>query len=564
MFTAQSLQIGDLTTKQMALVSENLLNINVSYTMDMANQLSFQIVDPGLEMASNQYFIVGRDVVYETTSIRPIELITVEQETFPAISRVRHIYEISRVSVAQDGAGASPVYSIEAMPKAVQQMKRDKKPGNIGGSGYEFVKRAAKKYGLKFVGEKSTRVKAGSKNSGTGQQDSVWDRVTSIAQESQYVVFVSDGTLYFGSQKWFMFRWGTSKQPGKQKLDKNKKPILDKKGIPVRHPSRFFVPLEYPGTSDSRKRFEVLSMPQISKGENDPMEAEGSAIVARDNGVALRPGMTVRVNNIPFMEKYYLITSVTFQEQTTEPVSIQFRTPERLEVNGKPAKITPLPIGKRFSSDYYRTKPNILSTATLGLPVFNDTSPKRVPIGTTPAPIGEEVKARIPNSRRQTFHPIEAGEIKQIVPKPPFPAISQITSSNFVEAGNIDMWNRPLFGEEVSGVTDSKCRTLSMFIHESTVDIDGTSTPVYVILEKLFCVDGSIVELSNEDAIDFYDEENKHHGIIFQTAGIAKAEAYMYVLIQAQLLTVKKRFPNNGLNIWLTGAGLPESSRCFA
>lgn len=532
--------------------------------MDMASQLSFQVVDPGLEMASNQYFIVGRDVVYETTAIRPIELVTVEQETFPAISRIRHIYEISRVSVAQEGAGASPVYSIEAMPKAVQQMKRDKKPGNIGGSGYEFIKRAAKKYGLKFVGEKSTRIKGGSKNSGTSQQDSVWDRITSIAQESQYVVFVADGTLYFGTQKWFMFRWGTSKKPGKPKLDKNKKAILDKKGLPVMHPSKFFIPLEYPGTQESRKRFEVLSMPQLSKGENDPMEAEGSAIVARDNGVALRPGMTVRINNVPFMEKYYLITSVTFQEQVTEPVSIQFRTPERLEVNGKPAKITPLPIGKRFSSDYYRTKPNILSTATLGLPVFNDTSPQRIPIGTTPAPIGEEVKARMPNSRRQTFHPIQAKDIKLIVPQSPKPAVYTISASDFVEAGNIDMWNRPLLDSTFTRFTDQKCRTLSMEIHSSTVSISGVSTPVYVILEKLFCVDGSVIELSTEDAINFYEEENKHHGIILQSSGIAKAQAYMYVLICSQAITIIKRFPKNGLDIWLTGADLPERSRCFA
>lgn len=563
MFTAQSLQIGDLTSKQMALISENLLNISVSYTMDLASQLSFNVVDPGLEMASNQYFIVGRDVVYETTAIRPIELVTVDPEIFPAISRIRHIFEISRVSVEQGEAGASPVYSIEALPKAIQQMKRDKKPGNIGGSGFEFVKRAATKYGLKFVGEKSTRVKAGSKNSGTNQQDSVWDRIQSIASESQYVVFVSDGTLYFGTQKWFMFRWGTTRQLGKPKLDKNKKPIKNKDGTTQRHPSRFFIPLEYPGTADSRKRFEVLSMPKLSKGENDPMEGEGSAIVARDNGVALRPGMTVRVNNVPFMEKYYLITSVTFQEQVTEPVTIEFRTPERLEVNGKPAKIKPLPVGKRFSSEYFRTRPNLLGTATVGLPSFNDTSPRRIPIGTTPNPVGEEVKARLPNSRRQAFHPIEKEDIKLIVPKSPLPAVNTISSSDFVEAGNIDMWNRPLLDNSFTEITDQKCRTLSMEIHDTTVDIGGTATPVYVILEKLFCTEGSVVELSTEDAIDFYEEENKHHGIIFQTSGLAKAEAYMYVLIQAQLMTVKKRFPNNGLEIWLTGSGLPERSRCF-
>jgi hypothetical protein len=190
MFSSESLQIGDLTKKQMSVVAQNILSINVNYSMDMANQLTITIVDPGLEMASNNYFIVGRDIVYETTAIRAVELMTIEPDTYPVFSRIRHVYEISRVSVSQEGAGASPVYSLEAMPKAIQQMKRNKKTGNIGGSGYEFVRRAATKYGLKFVGEKSTRIKAGSKNSGTGQQDSVWDRIKNIAGESLSLIHI--------------------------------------------------------------------------------------------------------------------------------------------------------------------------------------------------------------------------------------------------------------------------------------------------------------------------------------------------------------------------------------
>ena len=164
MFSSESLKIGDLTSKQMAIVAQNILSITVSYSMDMSPQLVIIIIDPGLEMASNNYFIVGRDVIYETTALRSIETTTAGGDTYPLFSRIRHTYEISRVSVAQEGAGASPVYTLEAMPKAIQQMKRDKKPGNISGSGYEYVRRAATKYGLKFVGEKSTRIKAGTKN----------------------------------------------------------------------------------------------------------------------------------------------------------------------------------------------------------------------------------------------------------------------------------------------------------------------------------------------------------------------------------------------------------------
>jgi len=555
MFTAESLQIGDLTNKQMSLVAENLLNISVNYSIDMANQLTFSVVDPGFQMANNNYFVVGRDVIYQTTGIRPIALPVVGQEVYPAIIRIRHAYEISSVTVSQGAAGASPVYSIEAMPKAIQQMKRDKKPGNIGSSGYEFVRRAATKYGLKFVGEKSTKIKGGSKNSGTGQQDSVWDKINDIAGSSQYLVFVADGTLYFGTQKWFLFKWGTSKQQGKPKLDKKKKPILDKNNLPSYHPSRYFIPFEYPGTEESRKRFELLSMPEITKRENDPMESEGSATVDRDNGVALRPGMTIRINNIPNVQKYYIITSVSFDEQTTDPVSIQFRTPERLEVNGKQPKITPLPIGKKFNSEYFDTQPNIMTSGTVGRPIFNELSPERIPIGTTPSPIGEQNKSNIPNSKRQTKHPINKAEIIDVNAD-----ITNIDASDFLEAGNIDMWNRPFFDSDVKETTFESCRTLSMEVYQTT--FGGQS--VYVIIEKLFCNSGSVVELSSQDAIDFYEAQNQHHGIMPIAVGLQKVQDYMKFLIDMQFLVVLKRFPNNGLKIWLGTVSLAEKNRCFS
>jgi hypothetical protein len=261
MFTSSSLQIGDLSEKVMATIAENLLTVNINYSMDMSNQLSFVVIDPGFEMAANNYFQVGRDVVYETTCIRPIKTAIAPDTTgVPIIARTRHTYEISSVSVQQNGT-ASPQWTIEALPKAVQQMKRDKKPGNIGGSGYEFVRKAANKYGLNFVGEKSARIKSASKNSGDNQADSVWTTITSIAGNSQYVVFVADGTLYFASEKWLMYKWGSEKIVGRAKLDKKGKPIKDKKGTPQKYPDKFFVPLEYPPTTEanaSSSKFEKV------------------------------------------------------------------------------------------------------------------------------------------------------------------------------------------------------------------------------------------------------------------------------------------------------------------
>lgn len=537
MFTSASLQIGDLPARTMATIAENLLSININYTMDMSSQLSFTVIDPGFEMAANNYFIVGRDVIYETTAISPISIATTDTDTpVPIISRIRHRYEISSVSVQQNGT-ASPQWTIEALPKAVQQMKRDKKPGNIGGSGYEFVRKAAIKYGLKFVGEKSARIKSASKNSGDNQSDSVWTVITNIANNSQYVVFVADGTLYFASEKWLMYKWGSEKIIGAPKLNKDGKPIKNKDGTFQKNPDKFFVPLDYPAKSaaDARK-FEVLQLPNMRKSENDPMAGGGSLLVSRNNGVALRPGMTIRINSVPTMNIYYLITSVSFGEQITDPVAVEFRTPERLEVNGKPAKIPQLPIGKTYRSEYFQPSPR-LGTTAVGSPIFNDTTPRFVAAGTTLNPVGPQTAAVLPNARRPSAYPAIFSEMeKLVIGKKPLPDVSHI-----IELGNIDLFNRPVV---VTQSDDLKfCATSRPHIYQTTI----SGNTVYVITERIWCEGGVPTTLSTVDAETRYNTSGAHHGI-FTT--LISAERYIPVLIGIQKNIMPKRFPTSYGEIW--------------
>jgi hypothetical protein len=538
MFTSSSLQIGDLSEKVMATIAENLLTVNINYSMDMSNQLSFVVIDPGFEMAANNYFQVGRDVVYETTCIKPILTGVMPDTTgVPIIARTRHTYEISSVSVQQNGT-ASPQWTVEALPKAVQQMKRDKKPGNIGGSGYEFVRKAANKYGLNFVGEKSARIKSASKNSGDNQVDSVWTTITSIAGNSQYVVFVADGTLYFASEKWLMYKWGSEKIVGRAKLDKKGKPIKDKKGTPQKYPDKFFIPLEYPPTTEANARkFEVLALPNLRKSENDPMAGTGTLLVSRGNGVALRPGMTMRINNVPTMNIYYLITSVSFGEQITDPVSVEFRTPERLEVNGKPAKIPALPIGKISQSEYFQFSPR-LGPTSVGSPTFNEKPPSFVSAGTTMNPTGPRTALALPNARRPQIYPTRAIDFLHLT--------SPSTAPNpldLLEAGNIDLWNRPVIITKSDDA--SFCATIRPHIYAKY--FSEYSATLYVITERIWCDTGEPTTLSTVQAETKYNTESVHHGI-FDT--LISAQRYVPILVCMQKELIERRFPVSYKEIW--------------
>lgn len=297
----------------------NILSVKVSFTLDSASAITFDVVDPGFEMAQRNYFQVGQTVIYKSQNIRNITKTSIglapEYWGYP--------FEIADVTYEQSN-GASPIVRVQAYTKAIQQMKRDRKPGVIKGTSSSFVENAARKYGLDFIGQQTSKTANITTASGDKQADSVWDVIKRIAQENKFVVFEADGILFFGSQKWLLHKWGLESYSAQKWLPKKTKYIQE---------TRYHSYLTYPQTIDNSTgrpydTFKLLQLPTMHKSENDPHETDGSCIVERTNGVRLRPGMTAFVGNIPFLNGNYLITSVEYEELSPDPVSVQFRTPE--------------------------------------------------------------------------------------------------------------------------------------------------------------------------------------------------------------------------------------------
>jgi hypothetical protein len=297
----------------------NILSLKVSFTLDSASALTFDVVDPGFEMAQRNYFQVGQTVIYKSQNIRDMNRASIGA----APQYWGYPFEIADVTYEQSN-GASPVVRIQAYTKAIQQMKRDRKPGVITGKSSSFVENAARKYGLDFVGQQTTKTANITTASGDKQADSVWDVIKRIAGENKFVVFEADGTLYFGSQKWLLHKWGLEEYTVQKWLPKKRMNVDE---------TRYHSYLTYPQTVNNETggyydTFKLLQLPTMHKSENDPHETDGSCIVERTNGVRLRPGMTAFVGNVPFLNGNYLITSVDYEEMSPDPVSVQFRTPE--------------------------------------------------------------------------------------------------------------------------------------------------------------------------------------------------------------------------------------------
>ena len=274
-------------------------SLNVSYSMDGSNQIQFTVIDKNYAMMEKNFFMNRRVIKYRGAW-----------------------YEIGVVEVGP-GPGGSPQITVTAWDEAIQKMKRDKNPESISGSSvYEYAFNAARKYGLQFVAEKSNKTQTINKGRGNNSDENVWSVLKGSATQDEFVLYVMDGVMVYGSQKWLMWKFGTdSKTTVNAKTKKST----------TRKYSRLYYDFEpgYVMPKDAEK-FKVMEYPTIRQSENDPLEGDGAVVVAKPTGCIIRPGHTVVIGPKPTMFRGgYLVTEVAFSEGTPEPVSISFRTPEK-------------------------------------------------------------------------------------------------------------------------------------------------------------------------------------------------------------------------------------------
>jgi len=348
------LQIGDLSSGTMYDINNAILSLNVSYSMTMVTQVTATILDPGFTYTRNNYFVVGRDVIYKTTSwIGPADI---QGEFYGNASfdyRVDQKWLVQSLEIASvqvgPGPGSSPTITIEMRTKAVQQMRRDKNPGAIKANGSDWVIAVANKYKLRYAVQRTTKNKQINKASGDQQADSTWTVLENLASDAKYLLFESNGILYFVSQYRLIGKWGAP-QLNLDYVD----PQTNKAQI---RPFNI-VPLEWPpdiasSSPQLRNIFQSIKgalrlhqCPQLRQSEDDPLAADGSAEIDYVSGSALRPGMTVLMFGVPMFEnRPFLITEVSFDHLSRNPVSISFASPERED-----GKIIPFQVGEIFKA----------------------------------------------------------------------------------------------------------------------------------------------------------------------------------------------------------------------
>lgn len=82
------------------------------------------------------------------------------------------------------------------------------------------------------------------------------------------------------------------------------------------------------GVSSTQYTIVPLEVPTVRKSDDAPEAMSFSAKIEREVGRDLRPGMTVFVDGVPGFYANCLVTEVSWNEGTTEPVSVSGRTTE--------------------------------------------------------------------------------------------------------------------------------------------------------------------------------------------------------------------------------------------
>jgi hypothetical protein len=243
-----------------------------------------------------------------------------------------------------------------------------------------------------------------------------------------------------------------------------------------------------------------MSYPTINVSTNDPRYGDGSITVDRQNGTQIRPGMTAYVGNVPSLNGYYLIDSVSFSDRTPDPVTVNFRKPTL-----EPKEEKELPVGVRFL----------------------------------------QTNAERPIATRVTPSTVQSAPNGAYFPLP-----TQATDYNFasvyprMKSGLTSIGNIPLYSRPVLTVNAEPKTTFSITIFQKpdlTINPNGWKPGnTAVLITPIWTVGGFAVELTEAEAIAKYLSDGL---FLAKLDSPANAKKYADFIHRQQIEILRVRFP---------------------
>lgn len=172
-----TITLGEVEDKLVE-IQESIFSLQFDLTADMVSEIKFSVHDPGLRMHNNNYFMVGRTLSFQDM-----------------------LFEIAAVTVSH---GARDSCEIQARTKAVQEMRRDRRPQSYNTSPSQYAALMADEFGLEIFAEDSPVNGTITKQLGDNKDESTWDVLLRLAKDLNFRCFEAHNVLFFASEKFIV------------------------------------------------------------------------------------------------------------------------------------------------------------------------------------------------------------------------------------------------------------------------------------------------------------------------------------------------------------------------
>lgn len=85
---------------------------------------------------------------------------------------------------------------------------------------------------------------------------------------------------------------------------------------------------DLPGRAEGKYGIRALDLPGCRRSEDAPLAVSIDLSLPMSEGIRVRPGMTIRLDDIPYFAGFYLVKEVRFEAGTDNPVSVNATSPD--------------------------------------------------------------------------------------------------------------------------------------------------------------------------------------------------------------------------------------------
>lgn len=246
---------GDISTKISRLV--------IDISTEMASEIQFVFMDPGLKMLKEKKIPLGASVKFQGEKM-----------------------VVSAIEV-DGGVSGTGAVSITCRSRLIDKLKKRKgKYVRKSTSPTSFIRAEIQAVGGKFVGQ-TTKVRKQisrdivEKKDKSTRDNSAWTTIQRLAQEEGFIAFESEGTVYFGKPTW---------------LTKNRQKHTVKYGV---------------STSNTDKHYAAMT-PNCRQSVDDHNVATLSLRLPKSRFSSIQVGEVIKLSGMGMFSRSYLVNSKTF------------------------------------------------------------------------------------------------------------------------------------------------------------------------------------------------------------------------------------------------------------